>query len=65
MIISRTLRVYERSPAFSSALNSVERKNIRDSCCVMVLLPTRFWLLPKTLVNTAASSRTGLIPGCE
>ena len=27
----------ERSPAESSALNSLDRKNMRASCCVMVL----------------------------
>ena len=43
---SRPLRRYEpqlpRSPLCSSALNSSARKNIRDSCCVMVLLPPVF-----------------------
>ena len=47
----------DRSPAVSSALNSSDRKNIRASCWVMVLYPTRRGLSPKTFARAAATMR--------
>jgi hypothetical protein len=63
--ISFALRAGDQVPVCSSALNSSHRKNMRESCWVIVLPPRGRFRSLKMSVITNFAALIGFNPGCE